>query len=119
MWVSPFTRTRQIAISLLKGGLDAWITDCKESVQLIEQDWGLFEGAGWKRKDGEGDYLRPWRTRLSTLKDHFKVKCPQEHVCEKIKINKTMKQKASYSTEASLSRISSFRCQKCNWGMQR
>jgi len=44
MFVSPFTRTRQTAQGLLQTPLGNWISNVRENPQLVEQDWGLFEG---------------------------------------------------------------------------
>jgi len=46
IWTSPYTRARQTAqiISQSAGG---WITDLRENILLVEQQFGLFEGVDW------------------------------------------------------------------------
>jgi len=51
MWVSPFTRTRETAIEMLKGGLGQWVQHVRESPHLVEQDWGLLEGQNIKAEE--------------------------------------------------------------------
>ena len=43
MWVSPYLRARQTADGIQKTAGD-WITDRKEHVLLVEQQFGLFDG---------------------------------------------------------------------------
>jgi len=49
MFVSPFRRTRETASLLLRSEMKEWVTDVEESVFLVEQDWGMFEGTGLQK----------------------------------------------------------------------
>jgi 2,3-bisphosphoglycerate-dependent phosphoglycerate mutase len=45
-WVSPYSRARQTA-DILAENSNGWITDLRESILLVEQQFGLFEGRDW------------------------------------------------------------------------
>jgi 2,3-bisphosphoglycerate-dependent phosphoglycerate mutase len=46
IWTSPYVRTRQTS-KLIMENSDGWVTDIQENVLLVEQNFGLFEGADW------------------------------------------------------------------------
>lgn len=43
LWVSPYTRTRQTA-DHIEPHIKDWIIDRREHLNLVEQQWGLFDG---------------------------------------------------------------------------
>lgn len=47
LWISPYTRTRQTAHEMLSSNLRNWVSDVRENVNLVEQDFGLLEGEGY------------------------------------------------------------------------
>jgi len=56
IWTSTYKRTRQTA-SLIQEEAGDWITDIKESIFLVEQQFGLFEGVDWA--NGSVDQIFP------------------------------------------------------------
>jgi len=46
IWTSPYVRTRQTSKLILESS-EGWVTDIQENVLLVEQNFGLFEGADW------------------------------------------------------------------------
>jgi broad specificity phosphatase PhoE len=53
-WISPFKRTRETAQHVIENA-GGWITDQREDIRLIEQQFGLFDGCDWST--GELDNL--------------------------------------------------------------
>eukprot|EP00667_Euglena_gracilis_P016632 EG_transcript_17416 len=66
MYVSPFLRTRSTAEGVLMAA-GKWIRSVRESVYLVEQDWGLFEGPGIK--EAELKYPNEW-ARCQAMANH-------------------------------------------------
>jgi broad specificity phosphatase PhoE len=56
IWTSTYKRARQTA-NIIKHEAGEWITDIKESIFLVEQQFGLFEGVDWA--NGSVDDLFP------------------------------------------------------------
>jgi len=50
IWTSPYKMTRETA-ECLQNASKGWITDIKENVCLVEQQFGLFEGENWAKGD--------------------------------------------------------------------
>jgi len=46
IWSSTYKRARQTA-EILKDNAGGWVTDIKENIFLVEQQFGLFEGVDW------------------------------------------------------------------------
>lgn len=46
IWTSPYKRTRETSQLLIENS-GGWITDMRENVFLVEQQFGLFEGVDW------------------------------------------------------------------------
>eukprot|EP00397_Hematodinium_sp_SG-2012_P051781 GEMP01060886.1.p1 GENE.GEMP01060886.1~~GEMP01060886.1.p1 ORF type:complete len:430 (+),score=62.51 GEMP01060886.1:25-1314(+) len=71
LWVSPFLRTRQTAECMLRDtGLAGHVTDIVETPLLVEQDWGVFEGAGNRRDPAQqmDSYLSQVGVRARRMK---------------------------------------------------
>jgi len=56
IWTSTYKRARQTA-ELIKEEAGDWVTDIKESMFLVEQQFGLFEGVDWA--NGSVDEIFP------------------------------------------------------------
>jgi broad specificity phosphatase PhoE len=56
IWTSTYKRARQTA-ELIKEHAGDWITDIRESIFLVEQQFGLFEGVDWA--NGSVDQIFP------------------------------------------------------------
>jgi len=56
IWTSTYKRARQTA-HLIKQEAGNWITDIKENICLVEQQYGLFEGENWS--NGSIDHIFP------------------------------------------------------------
>lgn len=46
IWTSPYLRARQTS-ELIKAHSAGYVTDIRENILLVEQQFGLFEGADW------------------------------------------------------------------------
>jgi 2,3-bisphosphoglycerate-dependent phosphoglycerate mutase len=46
IWTSPYLRARQTS-ELIKAHSQGFVTDIRENILLVEQQFGLFEGADW------------------------------------------------------------------------
>eukprot|EP00298_Acanthocystis_sp_HF-20_P000116 c10138_g1_i2.p1 GENE.c10138_g1_i2~~c10138_g1_i2.p1 ORF type:complete len:369 (+),score=167.32 c10138_g1_i2:93-1199(+) len=66
MRVSPFLRTRETALGLLKGmgEVASWVAFVKETPLLVEQDWGLFEGTGREKRKNRYQDEHLWLTMM-------------------------------------------------------
>eukprot|EP01120_Amphizonella_sp_Union-15-10_P004324 TRINITY_DN14955_c0_g1_i1.p1 TRINITY_DN14955_c0_g1~~TRINITY_DN14955_c0_g1_i1.p1 ORF type:complete len:358 (-),score=56.70 TRINITY_DN14955_c0_g1_i1:85-1158(-) len=53
VWTSPYLRARETA-DLLQQYAGDWISDIRESIFLVEQQFGLFEGKDWYNNGLEG-----------------------------------------------------------------
>eukprot|EP01120_Amphizonella_sp_Union-15-10_P016153 TRINITY_DN8433_c0_g1_i1.p1 TRINITY_DN8433_c0_g1~~TRINITY_DN8433_c0_g1_i1.p1 ORF type:complete len:350 (-),score=55.99 TRINITY_DN8433_c0_g1_i1:131-1180(-) len=53
IWTSPYLRARETA-TLLMDNAGGWISDIRESIFLVEQQFGLFEGKDWYNNGLEG-----------------------------------------------------------------
>jgi broad specificity phosphatase PhoE len=56
IWTSTYKRARQTA-EIIKKEAGDWVTDIKESIFLVEQQFGLFEGVDWA--NGSVDEIFP------------------------------------------------------------
>jgi broad specificity phosphatase PhoE len=56
IWTSTYKRARQTA-QFIKEAAGDWVTDIKESIFLVEQQFGLFEGVNWA--NGSVDEIFP------------------------------------------------------------
>eukprot|EP01124_Arcella_intermedia_P005024 TRINITY_DN12924_c0_g1_i1.p1 TRINITY_DN12924_c0_g1~~TRINITY_DN12924_c0_g1_i1.p1 ORF type:complete len:364 (+),score=61.97 TRINITY_DN12924_c0_g1_i1:11-1102(+) len=50
IWTSTYKRARETA-EIIKEEAKEWVTDVKESIFLVEQQYGLFEGIDWTRDE--------------------------------------------------------------------
>ncbi|KAL6055629.1 Histidine phosphatase family protein [Balamuthia mandrillaris] len=56
LWTSPYLRARQTA-EIIAENAEGWVTDIRENIFLVEQQFGLFEGYDWY--SGELDHAFP------------------------------------------------------------
>ncbi|KAL6071750.1 Histidine phosphatase family protein, variant 3 [Balamuthia mandrillaris] len=56
LWTSPYLRARQTA-EIIAENAEGWVTDIRENIFLVEQQFGLFEGCDWY--SGELDHAFP------------------------------------------------------------
>eukprot|EP00928_Gymnodinium_smaydae_P036832 TRINITY_DN25687_c0_g1_i1.p1 TRINITY_DN25687_c0_g1~~TRINITY_DN25687_c0_g1_i1.p1 ORF type:complete len:403 (+),score=46.83 TRINITY_DN25687_c0_g1_i1:58-1266(+) len=80
LWVSPYKRTRQTARMVCTEARE-WITDVQQSPYIVEQDWGLFEGAGIER--AHELYPQEWERaqRAKRFQGKFWARMPNGESC--------------------------------------
>jgi len=89
IWTSTYKRARQTA-GLIAEEAGAWITDIKESIFLVEQQFGLFEGVDWA--NGSVDQIFPQElahyNKCATFGGRFWARVPMGEsrfdVCERV-----------------------------------